>query len=115
MDDPMRLRRYSTNQLIEELARRANGVPTQKPEHWCHDCTHFVAWCDKVPAPRKDCPENYNPCTKGHAMRFMVPEEYGDEYGFYLQVCADRGLTSNNQVVRPAACGRSHTNDGLEG
>lgn len=90
MDDPMRLRRYSTSQLIEELARRANCVTTQKPRHWCHDCNNFVAWCDKVPAPRKECLENYNPCTKGHAMRFMVPEEYDDEYGFYLPVCADR-------------------------
>lgn len=102
MDDPMRLRRYSTNQLIEELARRANGVTTDKPQHWCHDCSRYVAWNDKVPAPRKDCPDNYNPCTKGHAMRFMAPEEYDDEYGFYLQVCADRDLTPNASNGGPA-------------
>lgn len=95
MDDPMRLRRYSTNQLIEELARRANGARTEKPQHWCHDCTHYVVWNDKVPAPRKGCPDDYNPCTKGHEMRFMAPEEYDDEYGFYLPVCADRDLTPN--------------------
>ena len=94
-DDTMRLRRYTTNQLIEELARRANGNATAQPEHWCHDCTHFVAWCDKAPMPRKDCPESYNPCTKSHAMKFMAPEEIDDEYGFYLPVCADRDLMPN--------------------
>jgi len=95
-DDLTRLRRYSRNQLIEELARRANERDTRKtPEHWCHDCSHFVAWCEQVPAPRKDCPDEYNPCTKGHAMRFMAPEEIDDEYGFYLAVCADRDLLPN--------------------
>lgn len=91
----MRLRRYATNQLIEELARRANAVPTKKPGHWCHDCTHFLAWHDKTPVPRMDCPDDYNPCTKGHAMKFMAPEEVDDEYGFYLPVCADRVLLPN--------------------
>jgi len=94
MDDSFRLRRYSTNQLIEELARRANGKVTKKPESWCHECSHFIAWLDVVPTPRKDCPENYNPCTKGHKMRFMAPEEIDDEYGFYLNVCADRDSRS---------------------
>jgi hypothetical protein len=95
MDDPMRLRRYTTNQLIEELARRANGKTTERPEHWCHECSHFVAWLDRVPRPRRECPENYNPCAKGHAMRFMAPEEIDDEYGFFLPVCADRDLMPN--------------------
>lgn len=91
-NDPMRLYAYTTNQLIEELARRANAKTTKQPEHWCHDCKNFVAWLDRVPAPRKDCPDNYNPCTKGKVMRFMAPEEIDDEYGFYLPVCADRDL-----------------------
>ena len=88
----MMLRDYSTNQLIEELARRANGRETRNPEHWCHDCAHFVAWFDKAPEPRKDCPEDYNPCTKGNAMKFRAPEEFDEEYGFFLPVCADRDL-----------------------
>lgn len=92
MNDPMKLRGYTTNQLIEELARRANGRETREPEHWCHDCAHYLAWNDKVPAPREECPEDYNPCTRGHAMRFMAPEEINDEYGFYLPVCADRDV-----------------------
>lgn len=88
----MELRRYSTNQLIEELARRANGHSTDKPEHWCHDCKHFVAWIDANRVGHKACPEDYNPCTKGHAMKFLAPEEIDDEYGYYLPVCADRDL-----------------------
>lgn len=91
--DPMRLRDYTTNQLIEELARRANGKATKHPEHWCHDCSHYTAWLDRTPTPRKDCPEDYNPCTKGHPMHFVAPEEIGDEYGFYRHVCADRAVT----------------------
>jgi hypothetical protein len=93
--DPMHLRDYSTQQLLEEMARRARNSATEKPAAWCHDCTHFVAWCDKVPAPRKDCPDTYNPCTKGHTMRFMAPEGYpdGDDcWGFYMPVCADRAV-----------------------
>lgn len=39
--DPWKLRGYSTAQLIEELARRANGRDTKQPERWCHDCTHY--------------------------------------------------------------------------
>ena len=91
----MWLRDYTENQLLEELARRANARGTKKPDHWCHDCAHFVAWFDRVPAPRKDCPEDYNPCAKGHAMKFIVPEEIGDEYGFYRSVCADRDAKAN--------------------
>lgn len=89
--DSMRLRDYTTNQLVEELARRANSVTTQKPEHWCCDCTHFVTWLDRQPTPRDcDCPQDYNPCTKRHQMKFIAPQEITDEYGFYLPVCADR-------------------------
>lgn len=90
--NPHLLYSYSTQQLIEELARRANAVPTKKPRHWCHDCKNFVAWCDKKPPPRIDCPDDYNPCTKGHEMKFMVPQGYDDDYGFYLPVCSDREL-----------------------
>lgn len=102
MEDPMRLRRYTRNQLIEELARRANERDTRKPEQWCHDCRHFVTWLDQDPPElaRRECPDSYNPCTKGHKMRFSAPEEMEDEYGFYLPVCADRDLLSNAGVER---------------
>lgn len=84
------LRKFSTDALLEEMIRRANNQPIKKPEDWCHDCMHFEAWLDKVPSPRADCQETYNPCTKGHTMRFMVPEELDEEHGFYRRVCADR-------------------------
>lgn len=87
--DSWALREYTTAQLIEELARRAHARNTEKPEHWCHDCAHFLTWADGK-TPNKPCPDDYNPCTKGHVMRFVEPEDLGDEYGFYLRVCADR-------------------------
>ena len=96
----MKLRSYSTNQLIEELARRANGTPTAKPEHWCHDCTHFVAWYDQVPMPRMKVFDSYNPCTKAHAMKFIAPDAIDDDYGFYRPVCIDRDI-----AVQPGADG----------
>jgi len=92
--DTMKLRDYTTAQLIEELARRANERDTKRPEHWCHECAHYVAWVDGS-TPDKAMPDSYYPCTKGHKMRFMVPEEIGDEYGYYLPVCADRDVLPN--------------------
>lgn len=88
--DPMRLRQYTRSQLIEELARRANAQDTRRPKRWCHDCAHYATWGDLHPKLEHECPDDYNPCMKGHAMKFCVPEEYDDEYGFYLHVCADR-------------------------
>ena len=95
----MKLRDYSTAQLIEELARRANGRETKRPEQWCHDCSHFVVWADGR-MPNKQMPDSYNPCTKGHEMRFVAPEEIDDEYGYYLPVCDDRDMTHNNTGER---------------
>ena len=83
------LKSFSTNQLLEELARRQNAAPHAKPDHWCEDCSHFVAWLDK-PRPTQTPPENFNPCTKDHVMRFAAPVDMGDSFGFFRQVCADR-------------------------
>lgn len=94
--DPMRLRGYTTAQLIEELVRRENGRETSKPKHWCHDCTNYVTWIDGK-TPSMKMPEDYNPCQKRHEMKFMVPEDYGDEYGFYRRVCADRDMMDGIQ------------------
>lgn len=99
--DPMRLRQFSRHQLIEELARRANEAPTAKPERWCHDCRNFVSWNDQEPPPRRDMPEDYNPCTKRHKMRFVAPDEIDDEYGFYLPVCADRDEPTSQEAMQP--------------
>lgn len=87
------LRQFSTDELIEELARRAQANPTEKPKHWCDECAHFVAWVDKQPLSGGDCPLDYNPCTKGHAMAFIAPKDIGDDYGFYRAVCQDRELS----------------------
>lgn len=92
--DPMKLRGYSKNQLIEELARRANVRDTKQPVHWCHDCTRYLTWVDGK-TPNKPMPDDYNACQKHHEMRFIVPEDIGDEYGYYLHVCADRDMGKN--------------------
>lgn len=84
------LRHFSTPQLIEELARRTNAAPTKRPERWCEDCSHFVVWVEREDAANWACPDDYNPCQKGHAMAFVAPEHIDDDYGFYRTVCADR-------------------------
>ncbi len=84
------LRQFSTDELIEELARRAQAKLTRKPKRWCDECAHFVAWIDKKPSPGGDCPPDYNPCAKGHAMAFIAPQDIEDAYGFYRAVCPDR-------------------------
>lgn len=56
------------------------------PNVWCDDCAHFVT--------DPDADEAYNPCTKGHPMRFKSPAEYqwyyNDDWGFYRRQCQDR-------------------------
>jgi hypothetical protein len=74
--------------LLEELIRRRNAEPVAKPKHWCHDCAHWKAW-NEVPREGQ-MPDSFNPCTKGHTMQFVVPQEIDDEHGFYRHVCADR-------------------------
>lgn len=85
------LRGFSTDQLIEELARRSNERGTTRPRDWCEDCAHFIAWVDGK-TPDAPIPDDYNPCAKRHAMRFQAPEGYPDQeaYGHYRTVCADR-------------------------
>lgn len=78
--------------LLEELMRRRNAETVASPEHWCHDCKHFEAWNEKKRAGQM--PESFNPCTKAHAMQFIVPQDIGDEYGFYRRVCADREIAA---------------------
>jgi hypothetical protein len=93
----LELRRFGTDQLIEELARRQNEAPIVTPANWCHDCANYVAWND---APRKtEMPDNFNACTKGHPMKFVAPEDMDDEYGFYRTVCADRAMAATKPTA----------------
>jgi hypothetical protein len=89
------LRGFTTSQLIEELARRQNDDQRTEPEHWCEDCRNFVAWDARADAANKDMPLDYNPCTKKHTMRFRMPKEIGDAYGFFMRVCADRASNTD--------------------
>lgn len=86
---------FTDEQLLEELIRRRNARTVATPKHWCHDCRNFVAW-DEV-RRKGEMPDDFNPCTKGHEMKFIVPQEIGDEHGFYLSVCADRDMGDASQ------------------
>ena len=91
----LKLRGFSTAQLIEELARRSNEHRTSQPRDWCENCTHFIAWAEGK-TPDAPMPDDYNPCAMRHTMRFQVPESVGDtDYGYYRSVCADRQPREN--------------------
>lgn len=92
----IKLRAFSTDQLIEELARRRNERGQQTPRDWCENCTHFIPWIEGD-TPEAVMPTDYNPCEKGHAMRFQAPDAIDDEYGYYLAICADRDAQSPGQ------------------
>ena len=86
----LKLREFTTDQLIEELARRRNERSSAKPREWCDDCAHFIPWVDAADTPEASMPNGYNPCEMGHSMRFQMPEEIDDDYGHYRTVCPDR-------------------------
>lgn len=74
---------FTLDELLAEIVRRRNGEQATEPiEHWCDDCAHFRY--------SKNDRDTANNCQKGHAMQFRVPEDYGDECGFYRRVCNDR-------------------------
>jgi hypothetical protein len=89
------LRRYSTEQLVDELARRRCEQTPVRPQHWCDDCAHFVAWGDVERAdPLLQMPEGFNPCTKAHKMSFRTPVDFSEDWGFYRRGCGDRSTVS---------------------
>lgn len=83
------LRNFSDEALREELARRQRkrGERDERdPFKPCDECAHFIPWSADY-----DAPEDYNPCGKGHAMTFRVPEYVLDyDWGYYRRVCRDR-------------------------
>jgi hypothetical protein len=95
-DPILKLRAFSTAQLIEELARRSNERGEQKPRDWCENCAHFTPWIEGR-TPHAPMPVDYNPCAKRHVMRFQAPEDFDDEYGYYRTVCADRQAQTPEQ------------------
>ena len=81
------LSKFSSEELRMELARR-DVRREQQSRHraWCHDCAFFEVW----PGEPKDLPQDYNPCSKGHPVKFVAPECEGEEHGFYSVGCVDR-------------------------
>ena len=92
MSDEDVLSKISTDKLMEELVRRRNArrarEESQKPIENCDECANFRVW-----SKRGECPDDYNPCGKGHKMRFRMPRDenpHDPDYGYYRIVCADR-------------------------
>lgn len=76
------IRDYSEAELLAELARRRGLREDKKPKRWCDECQHFAA--------SEDAKLTKNPCTKSHAMHFIMPEYAGDyEWGYYRSWCSD--------------------------
>ena len=86
--ETLTLAEATTAQLVEELARRMNRIARDEPpSHWCDECIYFRLGT-RYQAERKD----WNPCSKGHAMEFYVPQPHDgpETFGYFLDVCADR-------------------------
>lgn len=94
---------YSTEALIRELERRADGQQClQQIERWCDDCTHF-----RHSTSERDTRNN---CTRGHEMSFREPEEHNytdhDAWGFYRRGCGDWCPRPDPAETRPPLGGR---------
>lgn len=81
----MPLSKYTTTQLLEEIARRSLAGKNDITD-FCENCGHFV--------PNPNAGTRYNPCDLGHVMEFKAPDDYMDidlnKYGFYRLICSDR-------------------------
>lgn len=77
---------FTDRELIGELARRRKDLARDEEEkEWCDDCANFSTWVRDLSPPN-----NYNPCSFGHRMRFKEPEGYTDCFGFFMNNCKDR-------------------------
>lgn len=85
----MRVEDASDQALRDELEERAKAraVLEEGEILSCEDCARFKPWTS-----RRTMPEDYNPCSKRHIMRFRMPEPWEDPHdgGFYRLVCSDR-------------------------
>lgn len=93
----MSLDRYSTGALLAELQRREREAEKVAPPFVsCEVCEHFK------PLPMGD--EASNPCQRGHAMRFVPPEDHNwpevDSWGFTRDHCCDR-CVSDPDAIQP--------------
>ncbi len=80
------LQQFTTAELLEEVARRANAAEPEEIRHWCEECQNFE--------PKTDADDRYNPCTKKHRLRYRAPRDWSEvveeRYGFFRLVCSDR-------------------------
>lgn len=85
MTDKSSLAEFDTEVLLKEIVRRNREEAALPVEHWCDQCAHFRF--TPIRGAERDTKNN---CQMGHAMKFRVPEDFADEYGFYRRFCADR-------------------------
>ncbi|MGL4231009.1 MAG: hypothetical protein ACRCWJ_06540 [Casimicrobium sp.] len=87
------LREASEDQLVEALKVHRRESDDTRPKFYCEECTNFKP--DAILAARKT---TFNPCAKGHPMRFRQPQGYNDDYGFYRNTCSDRNLVGDDKT-----------------
>jgi len=94
----MSLEHYTDQQLMDELLNRRVERERGEPAEYCHDCQRFKPW-----TKRGDPPDDYNPCSLGHALRFHLPEGWEDPHGggFYRRICSDRKATPPPAPPKP--------------
>ncbi len=86
-----RFKAFTTDELWEELTRRRRDGDDREPEEKprCDECGHHRYWTKPG-----DPPSSWNPCSKGHALKFEGPNDWDgphQEYvGFYRTPCEDR-------------------------
>ena len=78
----------TTDELLAEIVRRRNARIARRPIVNCETCQNFK--------PHENADDKYNPCSKGHEMKFRHPEaddgpaNSNDDWGFYRNCCPDR-------------------------
>ncbi len=79
------LEKFQVSELVQEIKRREQ-TKRQMKFRPCDECQNFKAWTADI-----DPPDSYNPCVKGHAMSFRLPDDYPAEtnWGFYRRPYPD--------------------------
>jgi hypothetical protein len=73
------LSNYTTEELETEIARRKHLREDDPPIKHCDECAHFV-----FVTAENERNVDFNPCSKGHHMRFQMPDSPMDlNWGFF--------------------------------
>ncbi len=85
---------FSTEELEREIARRRYEKDDDPPIKHCDECAHFIRMTKE-----NERDTSFNPCSKGHHMRFQEPNSGSDlNWGFFRRGCRDRSPVTVNPV-----------------